>query len=97
MKPNCAGTVSAMKRPETDAEWDAVCEADERELAATHSRDEWWAVFRRQSERDQAWGPHETRDAFEVLDEIRLELEQRRAARRQIQGTDRPASPPAAD
>jgi hypothetical protein len=73
-EPIDAATVGCMKRPETDAEWDALCEADERELAATRTKDEWWAVYRRQAARDRAWGPFETRDAFEVLDEIRAEL-----------------------
>ena len=79
--PPGAATVSGMKRPQTDAEWDAFLDAEERELAATKTKDEYWSVFRAQMRVRREFDDGTRFDAFEVLDEIRRERRQLSADR----------------
>jgi TolB-like protein len=64
-----------MKPPLTDAEWDALLEAEERDRDATRTDAEYWAVFREQAKLWAARDDGTSRDAFEVLDEIQAEID----------------------
>jgi hypothetical protein len=66
-----------MKPPRTEAEWDALLDAEERERDAARTDAEYWAVFREQAKLWAARYDGTSRDAFEFLDELRAE----RAAR----------------
>jgi hypothetical protein len=68
-----------MKRPETEAEWEAFHDAEDQALAAARTKDEYWSVFREQMRVRRELDDGTRIDAFEALDEIGREIAELRA------------------